>query len=159
MQRSEYASCTRAAFAMGFANLAAFEHPAQVGGGLDLSGMRTCSVNTLVEGDIGASQRVESHRTDHVGGIDQDFRRKQREGSDREHGLRAVDQRNSFFGFENQRLDPALRFNASAAGMRLPLAPDTRLHRSTRAQDELEVRDRRWRQRCPATERTASRRD
>ena len=67
--------------------------------------MRPRLVDTLVECDIRASQRVEGKRADHVRGIRQNLRRQQRQHSDRQHALRAVNQRDRFLGFEHQRFD------------------------------------------------------
>ena len=61
------------AVTMRLANAAAFEHLAQVLGGFYLPGVWTSFVNTVVEGHIGATQGVEGHGSNHVGGVHQRF--------------------------------------------------------------------------------------
>ena len=93
------------ALAMRLAKLAALEHAPQIGRRLKLSSMRPRAMDAFIERDIGSAQSVERQRSNHVGGIDQNFCRQQRQCSYRQHGLGAVDQRDCFFGFEHQRLD------------------------------------------------------
>ncbi len=86
---------------MRLTNLAAFEHPAQVGCGLDLSRVRAHLVNALVKCNVGATKRVEGHGTNHVRGINQSFCGEQSQRPDSQHRLRAVDQRHSLFCLKN----------------------------------------------------------
>ena len=75
-------------------------------------------MNALVEGGIGAFQRVAAEAAEHVGGIDQRLRGQQRQRAHGQHGLRAVDQRDGFFGFEHQRLDLRLLQRVGAGNAR-----------------------------------------
>src|SRR5215472_6689082 len=84
--------------AMGFANLAAFKQLAQVAGRFQLAAMRASFVNPLVEGNIGTAEGVESESADYVSGVNERFSRQQRQNSNGQHALRAVDQRHRFFG-------------------------------------------------------------
>ena len=107
------------AFQVRFANHAAFQHAAQVLRYQQLSGMRARLVNALVEGDIGAFQRVEGERSDNVGGVGQNVGLQHRQQADGQHGLGAVDQRNRFLGFQHQRLDLGA-LQGFGRGRRLP---------------------------------------
>ena len=62
-------------------------------------------VDALIEGHVGAAQRVQSQCADHVGCIHQDFCREQCQRSHGQHRLGAIDQRDGFFGFKYQRRD------------------------------------------------------
>ncbi len=106
-----------AAVAVRLADLAAFQHAPQVGRGLHLSGVRTRLVNALVKCRVGPFERVAAQAAEHVGGIHQCFRRKQRQRAHSQHGLRAIDQRDGFLGFQYQRLDlrPLQRLRAGNA--------------------------------------------
>src|SRR5437667_3053761 len=93
------------AIAMGLADLAAFEHPAQIRCGFDLARMRTRLVNALIKCNIGPAKRVERHGSNHVSGIDKDFASQQSQGSDGQHRLGSINERNRFFRLEYQGLD------------------------------------------------------
>ena len=69
---------------------------------------------------IGSLQRVARHRADDVGGVDQRFRGEQHQRADGEHRLRAIDERNRFFGFEHQRLDLCALQRFGACDTRAP---------------------------------------
>ncbi len=70
-----------------------------------LAAVWTRFVNAFVEGCVGALQSVAGHASDYVGGIHQRFGGQQRQRAHGQHGLRAIDQRDRFFGFECERLD------------------------------------------------------
>ena len=59
------------ALAMGFANLAALEHLSQISRRRNLARMRTRAVNSLIKCYVGAPQRIQRHRANHVGRIRQ----------------------------------------------------------------------------------------
>ena len=93
------------ALAMRLANLAAFEHAAQVCGGFHLSGMRAHLVNAHIERRIGSSQGVARESSQHISGIHESLCCEQCQGADRQHGLCAIDERDRLFGFKDKRLD------------------------------------------------------
>src|SRR4051794_22542115 len=93
---------------MRLANLASGKEFAQVLGALELARMGPRLVNALVESDVGSFERIERHGAEDVGGVNQNFSRKQRENADRQHGLGTIDQRDGFLGFEGQGLDTRL---------------------------------------------------
>ena len=144
-----------AAVAMRFANLAAFEHLAQIRRSLHLSAVRTRFVNAFIEGRVGAFQRVAAETAQHVGGIHQRFRSQQRQRAHRQHALRAVDERDGFLRFQHQRLDLRSLQRVGAGNACCRLYRCIRLRRSTPAPDAPAERDRRSRPRCPATARKA----
>ena len=59
----------RLALAMRLANDAALQHAAEVFRHQQLAGMRPGVLDTLVKGDVGALQRVDGERSDHVGSV------------------------------------------------------------------------------------------
>ena len=92
-------------FQVRFANDAAFQHAAQVLRHQHLSGVGTRLVNALVEGDVGAFQRVqgESAMTSAVSA--RTSARSMVNSPMASIRLRAVDQRDGFLRLEHQRLD------------------------------------------------------
>ena len=70
-----------------FANLAAFKHLAQIRRRLHLSAVRARFVDALIEGRIGALQRVAAKPAQHIGGIHQRFRGQQCQRAHGQHGL------------------------------------------------------------------------
>jgi hypothetical protein len=93
------------AVAMTFAKGAALHHATQIRGDLDLPGMRTGLMDARVEGDVGALQCIERYRSDDVSGVGECFGLEERERTDGEHGLGAVNERDGFLGFERDGLD------------------------------------------------------
>ena len=67
--------------------------------------VRTHSCNARIECGGAAAQRVKRKSRCDVGSIHGDFRFAQRDRREREHRLRAVEQREAFFRFEYQRRD------------------------------------------------------
>ena len=67
------------------ANDAAFQHAAQVLRHQQLPGMRARLMNALVEGDVGALQRVQRESAQHVGGVGQNLRLQDGQQPDRQH--------------------------------------------------------------------------
>jgi hypothetical protein len=94
--------------AVRFANLAAFEHLAQVRRCLHLSVVRARFMDALIEGRVSAFESVTAKAAQHVGRIHQRLGRQKRQCAHGQHALRPVDERNGFFGFEHQRLDLCL---------------------------------------------------
>ena len=62
-------------------------------------------MDALVKGSIGSAQSIERERAENVGGVDQRFCCEERQYANRQHRLRAVDQSNGFFCFEDYRFD------------------------------------------------------
>jgi len=60
---------------------------------------------SLVEGARGAPLGVRSHGADHVGGVGEALGGEQFQTAEREHGLGAVDQRDSLLGSQGEGLD------------------------------------------------------
>ena len=96
------------ALAVRLADQAALQHAAQVLRHQQLSRVRTGLVNALVEGDVGAPQRVYGERANHVGRVHQDFHLQRCQQSDGQHALGAVDERDGLLGLQHQRLDVGL---------------------------------------------------
>ncbi len=143
-----------AAFAMRFANLAAFEHAPQIRRRLHLTTVRPSLVNALVESGVRALERVATQAAQQVGRIHQRFGREQRQRTHGQHALRAVDQRNGFFCLQRQRLDLRPLQHISCWKRARPQRRYIPLRQSTPAPDAPEAPDRRSRPRCPATART-----
>ena len=80
-------------------------------------------MNALIEGGVGAQQGVQRERADHVGRIHQRLPLEHRQRAQRQHCLRAIDERDGFFGFQHHRLD--LRaLQSLGAGRRLAFKED-----------------------------------
>jgi hypothetical protein len=72
---------------------------------MELPGMRPCSVDALIKGYVGAFKGIDDKRAEYVRGIGQNLALQYGEEANCEHGLRAIDERNGFLGFEDKRLD------------------------------------------------------
>ena len=62
-------------------------------------------MNALVKRRIGSFERVTAESAQHVGGVNQRFRRQQRQRAHAQHGLRAIDQRDRLFCLQHEGLD------------------------------------------------------
>ena len=90
---------------MGFADLAAFIEAREIlrGGGCAWVGASLHDARVECAG--AAAQGVERKRGGDVGGVDKRVGFEQREAEKREHALRAVEEREAFFGFERDGRD------------------------------------------------------
>ena len=89
---------------MGFADLTAFDETAKSPCTQYLAGMGTGRLNLLIEGNRGAAQRLERHRSGHIRCIGQPFSPKQRQHAYGRHRLSAVQQRQTLFCLQGQWL-------------------------------------------------------
>ena len=117
------------AIEMRFAQPAAFEHLAQIRGRPELARVRTRLMNAFVEGHIGAPQRVERERADHVRSIGQNFGRQQSQDPNCQHRLRSVDQGNGLFGLKHQRFDLCAPHSVGGGNALVPFRPGIRPRR------------------------------
>ena len=90
---------------MRFANLAALVEMREVARGHGRAGVRAGVHDARVEGAGAAAERVERKSGGDVGGVDGDVGFAQRQAEQREHALRAVEQREAFFRFERDGRD------------------------------------------------------
>ena len=78
----------------------------KIGRAPQLPGVRAHLVQPRIERAWRPAQSIERHGAHRIGGLGQNLGLKQLQASDREHGLRAVHQRNAFFGCQHDRLNP-----------------------------------------------------
>src|SRR5437763_4775861 len=90
---------------MRFANLAVAKQLAQVLRDCRLTGMRARRVNALVERDRSSFQGFQRHRTSNISQTSDAFCPMESQPSDSRHRLSSVQQRESFFDVELQRLN------------------------------------------------------
>ena len=89
--------------AMRLPNLAAVEQCRQMPGRDCLSAMGPCLLDARIESGRCATQRLQRHRAGNVGDPDETLCIVKRQRSHGSHGLRAIQQRETFFRFEPQR--------------------------------------------------------
>ena len=90
---------------MRFADFASAVQPLDVARGDRVARMRPHSGDARIECGGAASQRIQRQRRRNVGRVHGNFGFAQRESSEREHRLSAVEHREAFFCFEHQRRD------------------------------------------------------
>ena len=90
---------------MDLADFAAFENARRLAALAICPGWGADFLNAGIEGAGGAFQPVERHGADEIGCVREQFGVEEREASDGQHGLRAVDERDAFLGFERERLE------------------------------------------------------
>ena len=96
--------------AVRFADLAAFEQLAQVRGGGDLAAMRARGMDALVESCRCSEQGFERHGSGEIGELGHaEGARRAQAAHGCGHGLGAIEQRESFLGFEVNGAMPASR--------------------------------------------------
>ena len=115
----------------------------------------TQRMQPLVEGRVGSEQRLDRHRRDHVRRAEESHRPRERHDPDREHALRAVDEREALLRAELERRE--LR-TCERVGRRFrPMLGEHRDRaRSTGARDMRAARDPPTRRAIPARGRPGS---
>ena len=104
--------------AMRFANLAAFVQVRQVSRRRRRAGVCSRVHDSRVERSGTSAQRVERKRRRNIRGVDENIGFAQRETQQRQHSLRAVEQRKPFLRFQRDGVIPARRIASPPAEFR-----------------------------------------
>ena len=126
---------------MRLANLATFHQRQKMFGHGFLARMRTRVLQTRIECSGRAFERFETHRAGHIGDACQALRTQDRQSADRVHGLRAIEQGQTFLRFQFDRFQfcALQRFRSSPSVL---LQKILRLRRSRSMRDAPAARDR-----------------
>src|SRR6185312_1208648 len=90
-----------AAFAMGFTNLAALQHQSKIMSDHELSGMRPCRLDALIESHIGSAQSIDAESRDDISTAGEIFGLQGRKQANGQHRLRSIDERDRLFCLKN----------------------------------------------------------